>query len=424
MRTTIRDRFSFARIVTLAVGGAIGGLITFIVLNPFVRGKALFGDGDAVQSWVKMGTMLGAVIGLTIGACLVAADEWHTRSASRILRRSLMGALAGMLGGALGGLDGQFTFTVLQPINVVFARFVGWALMGAGAGICPGFVSGSWKRAELGAFGGLFGGAAGGMLFDVLALITRSADLSRALGFILVGAAIGIAVGCLEEIAKEYWLTVLTGSKEGRSYVLSKDQTTIGRDETLDIPLFGDSSVQRLHARIAKSAAGALVRAVHPGSPVMVNSQPVADAPLSDGDIISIGKHRLRFNARRSTQAAGVAPSPRQAVPPTGAAAQQPRPASATMLQVISGPHSGAAFPLSSTPMPLGRSPECSISLPNDSQVSRRHAAMIWDGANWRIEDTGSTNGVYVNGQRVSAQAIHPGDEITVGQSTLRAQNL
>ena len=409
--TTIGNRFSFARIVTLAIGGAIGGLITFIVLNPSVRGKALFGDGDAIQSWVRMGTMLGAVIGLTIGACLVAAEEWHTRSASRILRRSLMGALAGVLGGALGGLDGQFTFTVIQPINVVAARCAGWALMGAGAGICPGFVSGSWKRAELGAFGGLIGGAAGGLLFDALALITRSADLSRALGFVLVGAAIGIAVGCLEEIAKQYWVTVLTGSKEGRSYVLSKDQTTIGRDETLDIPLFGDSSVQRVHARIAKSGAGAHIRAEHPGSPVVVNSQPVAEAPLSDNDTITIGKHRLRFRTRRLTQPASVAPSPQQEV----------RPANATMLQVVSGPHAGAAFPLSSASMRVGRNPECSISLPNDSQVSRQHARMIWDGASWRIEDCGSTNGVYVNGQRVSAQAIHPGDEITVGQSTLRA---
>ena len=46
---------------------------------------------------------------------------------------------------------------------------------------------------------------------------------------------------------------------------------------------------------------------------------------------------------------------------------------------------------------------------------------MVWDGASWRIEDCGSTNGVYVNGQRVFTQVIHPGDEIIVGQSTLRA---
>jgi pSer/pThr/pTyr-binding forkhead associated (FHA) protein len=407
---TVGDRLSFARIMKLALGGAIGGLITFIVFNPFLRGKALFGNGDTTQSWVTVGTMLGAVVGLTIGACLIAAEEWHTRSAKRILRRSLTGALAGMACGALGGLDGQFTFAVVQPASVVLARCVGWALMGAGAGICPGLVSGSWKRAELGAFGGLIGGLVGGVLFDVLALITRSEDLSRALGFVLVGAAIGIAVGFLEEIAKEYWLTVLTGSREGQSYVLSEGESTIGRDETVDIPLYGDGSVQRAHARIVKSGAGACIRAEQPGSPVVVNSQPVANAPLSDGDIISIGKHRLRFGSRRATQAASVASSP-----------QQVRPASATVLQVISGPHSGAAFPLSSASMPMGRSPECSIPLSNDSLVSRQHARIVWDGACWRVEDCGSTNGVYVNGQRVSAQAIHPGDEISVGQSTLRA---
>ena len=179
----------------------------------------------------------------------------------------------------------------------------------------------------------------------------------------------------------------------------------------MDIPLFGDRSVQLLHARIVKSDSGASIRAAQPGSPVTVNSQLVAGAPLSDGDIIGLGRHRLRFGARRLKHAANVAPPPQQVV----------RPANATTLQVISGPHSGAAFSLSSACMPIGRDPACSISLPNDGQVSRRHATIIWDGASWRIEDCGSTNGVYVNGERVSAQVIHPGDEIAVGGTTLRA---
>ena len=406
------DRLSFTRILKLGLGGAIGGLITFIVLNPFVRGKALFGDGDAWQSWVKAGTLIGAVIGLTIGASLIAAEEWHTRSARRILRRSLIGALAGALGGALGGLDGMFVFTVIRPVNVVLARCAGWALMGAGAGICPGFVAGSYKRAQIGAFGGLIGGACGGLLFDSLAAIARSADLSRALGFVLVGALIGIVVGFLEEMVKEYWLTVLTGSKEGQSYLLSKNETTIGRDETADIPLFGDMSVQRVHARIVKSDSGG---AYIMGGQVLVNSEPTANAPLSAGDIIGIGKHRLRFGARRSTQAASVAPFPQQSPVP-----RQSQPVNATSLQVVSGPHSGAVFLLSSASMPIGRNPECSIMLPDDHLVSRQHARIVWDGACWRVEDCGSTNGLYVNGQRVSAQVVRPGDEIAVGQSTLR----
>ena len=83
----IGGRFSINRIMTLALGGAIGGLIAFIILNPFVRGKALFGDGDATQNWVRMGTMIGAVVGLAIGACLIAAEEWHTHNLKRILHQ-------------------------------------------------------------------------------------------------------------------------------------------------------------------------------------------------------------------------------------------------------------------------------------------------------------------------------------------------
>ena len=85
-------------------------------------------------------------------------------------------------------------------------------------------VSRSLKRAELGAFGGLPGGAVGGALVDVLALIFPSMALSRALGLVLVGTAIGIIVACLEQIASECRLTVLTGSKEGCSYMISKDE--------------------------------------------------------------------------------------------------------------------------------------------------------------------------------------------------------
>lgn len=427
-------RYSIARIARLGLGGAIGGLITFALFFPLLRNNALVGTGSAAEGWegtfvrgyLAQGILLGAMVGMVMGASLIAAEEWHTRSASRIARRTLFGALVGAGCGALGGLDGQFIFTAISPLCVLIARSAGWALMGAGAGLCPGAAGQSIRRAELGAFGGLLGGFAGGVLFDLLSLVTRTSDLGRAVGLVLVGAMIGIMVGVLEEVAKEHWVTVLTGSKEGQSFPITKPRTSLGRDETIDIPLFGDTTIEKLHAWIAKSPHGARIVAANPALQVQVNGQPVADAPLSDGDLITIGKHRLRFGTRRASQAPPVLESVLQRIggpveTPLGQPALEQPPANKpTVLWVVAGPHSGQAYPISAGTVSVGRSPDCGIALVNDNQVSRNHAQMIWNGACWRIEDCGSTNGVYVNGQRVSIQTLNPGDEIKVGQSALR----
>ena len=90
-------------------------------------------------------------------------------------------------------------------------------------------------------------------------------------------------------------------------------------------------------------------------------------------------------------------------------------------LTVLTGPHSGESFVLYTSPYTIGRDPGCHISLGRDGMVSWRHAKLIWDGSAWRVDDNGSTNGISVNGQRVTSQVIKPGDQIVVGQSAMHA---
>ena len=68
----------------------------------------------------------------------------------------------------------------------------------------------------------------------------------------------------------------------------------------------------------------------------------------------------------------------------------------------------------------IGRSRECDIVLA-DANVSRRHAEVRPGAAGtWKIADLGSTNGVLVNGRRISgAQALHPGDRIALGTADI-----
>lgn len=68
----------------------------------------------------------------------------------------------------------------------------------------------------------------------------------------------------------------------------------------------------------------------------------------------------------------------------------------------------------------IGRSRDCDIVL-EDSGVSRRHAELRpRSAASWTIEDLGSTNGLRVNGKRVSgAHELHSGDSIGVGSTEM-----
>lgn len=66
----------------------------------------------------------------------------------------------------------------------------------------------------------------------------------------------------------------------------------------------------------------------------------------------------------------------------------------------------------------IGRSQGTDIRL-EDPNVSRRHAELRREGADFWIVDLGSTNGVEVNGSRVERAKLEPGDAVTVGESTL-----
>ena len=66
----------------------------------------------------------------------------------------------------------------------------------------------------------------------------------------------------------------------------------------------------------------------------------------------------------------------------------------------------------------LGRSRECDITL-DDANVSRRHAEVRRENGDWWIVDLGSTNGVEVNGKRVSRERLSHEDQILLGRTEI-----
>ena len=66
----------------------------------------------------------------------------------------------------------------------------------------------------------------------------------------------------------------------------------------------------------------------------------------------------------------------------------------------------------------IGRGAANAIAL-SDSACSSRHAQFLPDGAGWRIEDRGSLNGTYVNGERTQSARLANGDRIQLGSTEL-----
>ena len=73
----------------------------------------------------------------------------------------------------------------------------------------------------------------------------------------------------------------------------------------------------------------------------------------------------------------------------------------------------GRRYPINGT-ITIGRLPECEVTV-DDPAVSRRHARISHDGADFTVEDLNSTNGVRVNGHSVSRATLRPGDELDLG---------
>lgn len=65
-------------------------------------------------------------------------------------------------------------------------------------------------------------------------------------------------------------------------------------------------------------------------------------------------------------------------------------------------------------PFVIGRSSECSLALPQ-SYVSRNHARITPEGAQFLLEDTNSRHGTFVNGELVNRRTLRPGDVIQFG---------
>ncbi len=78
----------------------------------------------------------------------------------------------------------------------------------------------------------------------------------------------------------------------------------------------------------------------------------------------------------------------------------------------------GAAIVLDANEVLIGRDPHAAAMLEGDGFVSARHAIVRVRGAITSVVDLGSTNGTFVNGERIGLETrLSPGDEVAVGST-------
>ncbi len=75
----------------------------------------------------------------------------------------------------------------------------------------------------------------------------------------------------------------------------------------------------------------------------------------------------------------------------------------------------GREFPLKNDRLVIGRGPACDLVL-SDASVSAEHARINHDSGGWRVVNLLSTNGTFVNGQKVSNAELRNGDRVRFGR--------
>jgi pSer/pThr/pTyr-binding forkhead associated (FHA) protein len=215
----------------------------------------------------------------------------------------------------------------------------------------------------------------------------------------------------------------LTALATGTVYPISEAGLVIGRDPDCDV-VIAAKNVSRRHASIRPSIQGYVVTDLGANGTYVNGRRVDAAQVLGMRDVIRVGDEQFRFEADAASfePAPELRPAPSVAEP--GAPVLRPTPVTPTApsgpkllatLEIITrGVLQGKRFRIERPVTNVGRAPHNDVHLDDDT-VSGSHATLTRRKSGWVITDHGSTNGTYVEGERMAGER-----ELPAGVSELR----
>jgi ABC-type multidrug transport system ATPase subunit/pSer/pThr/pTyr-binding forkhead associated (FHA) protein len=239
-----------------------------------------------------------------------------------------------------------------------------------------------------------------------------------------------------------------TGKME-RVTISDKEIVLLGRDPSVDVVIDADSAVvSRRHAEIRRRDGQCVLYDLGSFNGTLINEQRITQpTPLYDNDRIQFGMGGpiLRFSdPAHPALAAGQMPAAQRAVSgavPVVSTERAPAGGGVGMHTMVIKAGSGSLNQQMPRPMEggqqpqllmqlafngrqqlsIGRAPDNDIRL-DGLQISNHHARVRHDGGSVSIEDAGSTNGVYINGARITGRRpIQNQDVVQIGPFVLQA---
>ncbi len=215
---------------------------------------------------------------------------------------------------------------------------------------------------------------------------------------------------------------------DGREYLITGASLVFGREAGCDVVVSG-KDVSRRHAEIVHTPRGYLVVDSSTNGTFVNEEQVQGQRILARTDVIRIGEEQFRFYAEAAPLTASSAPPAGRAVSPEqlkhtvhGIEAVAPPRASAAAFAsflVRSGGLTGQRLPVKTPVVNLGRADYNDIVLP-DPSVSTSHAKLQRREGVWVLVDLDSTNGTFVDGERVRGEApLAPGGTVRLGDVQL-----
>ncbi len=172
--------------------------------------------------------------------------------------------------------------------------------------------------------------------------------------------------------------------------LLSRPRVLVEEDEDLRVGLFGIATRMVEPKRTPTQAP--------PSQPAPEPSLSAPEAAIGIGPSLGAPAHP------DGTDSGSEEPGSAEAAAPAGSPA------------IVLG---GARHDMSGGLAVLGRSKQCDIVV-DDAGASRRHAEVRRDGEAWFAVDLGSTNGLYVNGERIDRIVLSNGDVLSIGRTQMR----